>query len=109
MEFDLNSGEVCLQDNRPIRLRRALGLHITCTAGTVWITVTGQPRDIFLAPGQTYQVSSNGLAIVESIGAGRIRLKRPAVFPGLPRLITEIRRLTGFGGKTGHTAVGRFS
>jgi hypothetical protein len=109
MEFDLSSGEVCLQDNRPIRLQRPRGLRITCTAGTIWITVTGEPGDIFLAPGQSHQVSSNGLTIVESIGAGRIRLKRPATFPGLLRLITEIRRLTGFGEKTGCTAIGRFS
>lgn len=109
MEFDLNSGEVCLQDNRPIRLQRARGLRITCTAGTIWITVTGEPGDIFLAPGQTYQVGSNGLALIESIGAGRIRLQRPATFPGLRRRFTEIWRLTGFGGKTSCTAVGRFS
>lgn len=109
MEFDLNSGEVCLQDNRPIRVCRARGLRITCTAGTVWITVTGEPGDIFLAPGQTYQLSSNSLALIESIGAGRIGLQRPATFPGLLRLITEIRRRRGFGGKTGCTAIGRFS
>ena len=109
MEFDLRSAEVCLQDNRPIRLQQARGLRITCTAGTVWITVTGEPGDIFLVPGQTHQVSSNGLAIVESIGTGRIRLKRPASFPSLFRLATELQRLTGFGDKTGCTAIGRFS
>lgn len=109
MEFDLSTGEICLQDNRPMRLQRVRGLRITCTSGTVWITITGEPGDIFLAPRQSHQVSSNGLAIIESIGAGRIRLKKPATFASLLRLATGSLRLTGFGEKTGCTAIGRFS
>jgi hypothetical protein len=48
MEIDLSAGELCLRDNQPIRLRRARGLRITCTAGTVWLTVSGVPGDILL-------------------------------------------------------------
>lgn len=92
MKIDLKSGELCLSDNHPICLRQARGLRVISTAGTIWITVTGEPGDIFLEPGQTYEVSGNGLAIIESIGNGRIRLKKPALFSGLRQGAAEIFR-----------------
>lgn len=109
MEFDLRSGEVCLRDNHPIRLQQARGLRITCTAGTIWITVSGVPGDIFLQTGETHQLASNGLALIESIGTGRVRLKKPERFRRLFRVAAEINRLIGYSGKTGFTASGRFS
>ena len=39
MKIDLNASELCLADNSPISLRGVRGLRITCTAGTIWITV----------------------------------------------------------------------
>jgi len=92
MKIDLKSGEVCLSDNHPICLRQARGLQVVSTAGTIWITVTGEPGDTFLEPGQTYEVSGNGLAIIESIGNGRIRLKKPTPFSGLWQGAAEIFR-----------------
>lgn len=80
MKIDLKSGEVCLTDNNPICLRQARGLRVTSTAGTIWITVTGEAGDTYLEPGQTHELRSNGLAIIESIGDGRIRLKKPTSF-----------------------------
>lgn len=77
MEIALQSAEFCLKDNHPLSLRSAKGLHITCTAGTLWITITGKPEDIFLTAGDNYQLPGNGLAIVESIGLGRFRLDPP--------------------------------
>jgi len=41
MEIELKSAEFCLKDNHPLSLRSANGLHITCTDGTLWITMTG--------------------------------------------------------------------
>lgn len=90
MKIDLKSGEICLNDNHPICLRQAHGLQVTSTAGTIWITVTGEPGDVFLGPGQTYEVPSNGLAIIESIGTGRVRLKQPELFSGLRQQAAEI-------------------
>lgn len=85
MEIALQSAEFCLKDNHPLSLRSAKGLHITCTAGTLWITITGQPDDIFLKTGDNYQLPGNGLTIVESIGPGRIRLDTTS--PQRPNLI----------------------
>lgn len=103
MKIDLKSGEVCLSDSHPICLRQARGLCVTSTAGTIWITVTGEPGDTFLEPGQTHQVSSNGLAIIESIGNGRVRLKKPAPFFSLRQWAAEILRQLKPHEKTGRT------
>ena len=77
MKIDVSAGEIRLADNSPISLRGARGLRITCTAGTIWITLAGEPCDIFLNDGDCYVVHGNGLAIVESIGNGGFRIGKP--------------------------------
>ena len=74
MEIELKSAEFSLKDNHPLSLRSANGLHITCTDGTLWITMTGESEDIFLTASQGYRVKGNGLVIVESIGKARFQL-----------------------------------
>lgn len=90
MEIDLRAGEVCLQENQPIRLLDACGIQIICTSGTIWITVTGLADDIFLTAGQCYTVCQNQLTLVESIGFGRIRLSHVARFARLKQLKNAI-------------------
>lgn len=75
MEMDLHNGELYLADNAPIRLRRARGLRVVCTAGHVWLTVAGEPGDIHLQLGESYCITANGLALLEAIGNGRVRLE----------------------------------
>jgi hypothetical protein len=76
MEIDLRCGEVCLQDNQPMRLTGARGVGVTCTAGTVWITQSGVAEDIFLNPGQSFRIGNDALALVESIGGGKVRFEQ---------------------------------
>lgn len=77
MEIELKSAEFCLKENHPLSLRSAKGLHITCTDGTLWITMAGQAEDIFLTSSQRYHVRGNGLVIVESVGHARFRFDTP--------------------------------
>ena len=77
MKIDVSAGEIRLADNSPISLRDARGQRIACTAGTIWITLTGETGDIFLSVGEAYVVPGNGLAIVESIGSGGFRIGKP--------------------------------
>ena len=74
MKIELTSQEICLADSRPLRIEQARGQRITCTAGTLWITETGIACDIFLAAGETHEVQTNGLLLVESVGNGRMLL-----------------------------------
>jgi len=109
MKIDLKSGEVCLSDNHPITLHQARGLRVTSTAGTIWITVTGETGDIFLEPGQTYEVSCNGLTIIESIGNGRVRLKKPDPFFNLQQWVAKVFRQPRRNKKTGFAGLSRFA
>ena len=92
MEIDLRSGEVCLQHNQPVRLSDAHGLRVICTAGTIWITVPGETSDIFLNAGQSYRICCNQLALVESVGSGKIRLKNPPRISSLSEAFRAIQR-----------------
>jgi len=74
MKIELGRGELCLAENHPIRLRHARGVHIECTAGTLWITVPGQRDDIFLNPGQDFRIPNQSTVLVEAIGDARVRL-----------------------------------
>lgn len=90
MKIDLGSGELCLAHNQPLSLRDACGLRVVCMAGTIWLTVDGEAGDIFLRPGQSHRIASDGLALVESIGSGRIRLERPPRLAGLHRRLARL-------------------
>ena len=79
MEIELNSVELCLKENTPLCLRSGKGLQIACTDGMLWITITGKVDDIFLNAGERYQLKSNALAIVESIGSGKFRLENSKI------------------------------
>ncbi len=77
MELDLREGELCLADDSPVRLRRARGVRVACTAGQVWLTVAGEAGDILLRAGQSHVIAADGLALLEGLGGGHVRLERP--------------------------------
>lgn len=94
MQLDLHDCELCLADNAPVRLSRARGLTVRCTAGRVWLTVDGEAGDIILVAGQFHRIRSNGLALLEAIGSGRVRLEpAPTALAGMRRLLS--RRMAG--------------
>ncbi len=106
MKIDLSAGEIQLANNQPICASQARGLSITCTLGVIWITVDGEPGDTYLTAGETHELFSNGLAIIESIGEGRIRLHKPEPF--LQRLAAAFIKPLRPKEKTGF-AMSRFS
>ncbi|MCM8610755.1 DUF2917 domain-containing protein [Accumulibacter sp.] len=77
MNFDPCNSQICLTENRPLRLLSARGVRITCTAGIAWLTVAGESGDILLTAGESHRVRSNGLALVEAIGTARVQLEQP--------------------------------
>lgn len=100
MEIYLNDSEIHLKENSPIRLRNAAGQRITCTAGTIWITVAGDTSDIFLTSGETCHVQGDGLALVEAVGAGSILIGRQENFPALRTWIGRLRSAFALPGTT---------
>lgn len=74
MKLDLQSREICLRENQPLRVERARGQRICCTAGILWVTLSGEQRDIFLRCGEALDIADDGLILIESIGPGRMCL-----------------------------------
>jgi hypothetical protein len=81
MKINLGSGELYLFDNQPIRLVKAAGSTVHCRAGHLWITVAGVAGDTHLRSGESYRIPGNGLALIESIGEGRMCLEIPGQAP----------------------------
>lgn len=104
MKIELRSGEIDLPADRPIRLSKAQGIRLHCTSGTIWITVAGQTEDVFLSPGESWQIAGKGLCLVESIADGRFRLDMPRRESGLKTWLNSIRN---FWGKSGFQALTR--
>ncbi|HPT49050.1 MAG TPA: DUF2917 domain-containing protein [Accumulibacter sp.] len=99
MDLDLFNSELCLSHAAPVRLLSAKGVRIVCTSGVVWLTVHGEPGDIFLRRGESYRVRGDGLALLEGIGEGRVRFQKAAhplrsVIATLRQGLPRVSRLT---------------
>lgn len=74
MQILLRNGVVQLAEGKPLAFRGAHGIHIECTEGMVWLTIKGQPGDFLLAKEERLRIESNGLALVQGLPSGTIRL-----------------------------------
>ena len=77
MEIDLSRSELTVYRNGPLRLSKARGRVIRCVEGRVWITQAGQWEDVFLGPGGTLCVASDGLLLIEGAHEGKVRVLPP--------------------------------
>ena len=77
MRIDLNKRVISLEPGRPLAIGRAKGVLVECVTGSLWLTVAGFSGDVFLAPGQRWQVPTDGLVVIEAIQAGMMRLHCP--------------------------------
>ena len=92
MKIDnLRTGEIHLAANHSIRLTAARGVLVRCTAGTLWITVSGEATDIFLTPGQAWRIPRNGLCLIESLGEGQLNLKKNSQTPAIKAKLAGFR------------------
>jgi hypothetical protein len=59
MTIDLKRGNF-------LRVRDGAGGKVTARAGSVWLTEQGGGRDVVLAPGRSFTLRQNGLALIEA-------------------------------------------
>lgn len=92
MEIDRDDRELFLANNTPLRLPP--DVRINCTAGIVWLTVAGEAGDVFLRPGESHRVRGRGLALLEAIGSGQVRLEqlRPSLSVRLHAVLIRLRQ-----------------
>ena len=85
----MNHQHYCLQlrpiplaDGETLVLEDAAGVVIDATSGLLWVTVTGEPGDVFLSPGQSYCVMGRGRVVIEGAtkSLNELRVHCPASF-----------------------------
>lgn len=67
LERTLRNGEI-------LSLSRGRGHEITVLAGRLWITEEACNDDVWLEAGQHANLSGDGLAVIESVGASRVEI-----------------------------------
>lgn len=86
--------EVVLHDGQPLRLVDAGGYRLCCTQGCIWLTTPGEPRDIYLFAGDTWELRGDGLALLEpALGpSAAIRFEVTGPAAGLNRRVRSAGR-----------------
>jgi hypothetical protein len=80
MQTPLANGVIQLVEGESLAFRAARNHRLECTAGVVWLTVEGQAGDFLIAQGEGVYIESNGLALVEGMPFGAIRLVSDAAW-----------------------------
>jgi hypothetical protein len=73
---------ISLADGETLVLEDAQGVVIDATRGLLWVTVTGEPGDVFLSPGQSWCVMGRGRVVIEGAtkSLNELRLHCPTAF-----------------------------
>ena len=72
--------DVLLERNELFRLDGdQRDLIVKAVEGRIWLTQTGDPRDIILEKGQTFQVDRSGLVLLQGLPAARLRFTTQAL------------------------------
>jgi hypothetical protein len=67
MRNDLFLDTRLLAKGRIRRIQRPLGRRVECVSGSLWITQDGDPRDIVLAPGESFAFDHKGDALISAL------------------------------------------
>jgi hypothetical protein len=62
-----------------LRVMDGAGLTVRADSGRLWITQEQDVRDIFLRPGETFDLDRNGLALVYAVDPTEVVLSAPRV------------------------------
>ena len=57
-----------LHPRSPLRLRVSAGRHLSSVAGTAWVTIDGDLRDIILEPGDSHEFDRLAHVMVQAMG-----------------------------------------
>lgn len=64
----------CLAAAHSLVLDDARGTAIRCGRGSLWITQHGDPRDVVLAPGESFTIDRGGLAVVTPLADSTLEI-----------------------------------
>ena len=74
MKIEFSSSGVLLAKGQTLSLPDAAGVRVGSQSGIVWITQDGDPRDIVLAPGDSFTFDQRGDALISALDDARFLL-----------------------------------
>ncbi len=82
-----------------MRIRKGRGQVVTVLEGLVWITQDANPRDTFLADGESMQLEGSHMTVVQALQDTRLIVLAPApevVLPHARRETVQANRVAGY-------------
>lgn len=77
MQIGLRQANISLAARRAMSLNDAAGAEVACVSGQVWLTMDGDRRDIFLAPGEAHNIERGGLTLINAIEPSVLHVELP--------------------------------
>ena len=85
MDISTNPRVTDLPGGRVLRVTDGQGHGVAVFEGVVWITQTGDDRDVFLRPGEHFHYDHDGIAVVEALSDARVTVYRAPSHPRVRR------------------------
>lgn len=67
--------ELQLAGEELFTLQDIRGTRLTCVDGSVWLTLDGDLRDVFLHPGDSFVVDRDGTTLMHALAPARLRIE----------------------------------
>ncbi len=99
MNANFDQARVELDRSLFLRLADARGTTVVCLEGCLWVTRDGSPKDVQLAPGESYCVEDATPVIVTGFEPSLARVLQPATKrrPAAPRWLSALVPRWGHG------------
>jgi hypothetical protein len=81
MQIGLRQANISLAAHRALTLTDAAGAEVECVTGQLWLTMDGDRRDIFLAPGDAHNIERGGLTLINAIEPSVMHVELPRARP----------------------------
>ncbi len=87
MQIYAMQAAISLDPDQSLRIESHREVEIDCRSGLLWITQPGDPRDLFVAAGQSVRVAPSGLTLVTAIQPAVLRAWELGSGCGTPALV----------------------
>ena len=77
MNMELTQANFALDAHRMMALTNAEGAEVKVLTGQLWLTMDGDQRDIFLAPGDVHSIERGGLTLINAIEPSVLHVQAP--------------------------------
>lgn len=109
------SSSVFVAPRQVVLLHDACGARVSSRAGCVWLTQSGDTRDVVLQPGESFRLDRAGTAVITSARGAEVSITPPpgrpvavAVGAGLPAISAPHRgQARSHGAASGRRQTGR--